>query len=55
MRQSVHRNKGFILMLLPEYFECAKILNVQRADLNMHRISSKHFENKNDNLKDFCA
>jgi hypothetical protein len=23
MRQTVHKNKGFMLIMLPEYFECA--------------------------------
>jgi hypothetical protein len=29
------------------------ILSMHRADLNMHRESSKRLQNKNDNLNDF--
>ncbi len=48
MRQFEQMNKGFMLMLLPEYFEC-------RADLNMHRASVKRIQNKNGNLNDLGA
>jgi hypothetical protein len=44
-----NRKKGFMVMLLPEYFYAHKV------DLNMHRASSKHFQNKNYNLNDFGA
>jgi hypothetical protein len=41
------RNKGLMLMLPLEYFDCPK------ADLNMHRALSKQIQNENDNLNDF--
>jgi hypothetical protein len=40
---------GFMLMLL------LGMLNADRADLNMHRASSKRFQNKNNNLNEFRA
>ncbi len=42
-----NRNKGFMLCW------SRSILNAHRADLNIHKASSKRIQNKNDNLTDF--